>query len=141
MPYRYVEHTADAAFEATGGSLEQVFTAAAEATLGVIVEKPETIAPRLGHDLELEAESEEVLLHRFLEELVFLEDARGLLLRVAQIEVTRRDGAWRLRARLSGERADPARHALLADVKAVTWHGFRLARDGDRWRAWVLLDV
>ncbi len=141
MPYRYVEHTADAAFEATGGSLEEVFAAAAEATLGVVVEKPETVAPRLGHDVELAAESEESLLHRFLEELVFLQDARGVLLRVAEIEVNRRETGWHLRARLSGERADPTRHALLCDVKAVTWHRFRLAREGDRWRASVLLDV
>jgi len=141
VPYRYVEHTADAAFEATGGSLEEVFAAAAEATLGVVVDKPETVAARLGHDVELAAESEESLLHRFLEELVFLQDARGVLLRVTEIRVARRGAGWHLLARLAGERADPTRHALLCDVKAVTWHGFGLTREGDRWRASVLLDV
>lgn len=141
MPYRYVEHTADAAFEASAPTLEEVFAAAADAVLGVMVEDPAAVAPHLRERLDLEAESEESLLHRFLEELVFLKDARGLLLRAQDLRVERRGPVWHLSGLAAGEPADPRRHALLTDVKAVTWHGFLLAREGDLWRACVLLDV
>jgi len=44
-------------------------------------------------------------------------------------------------ATLRGERIDPDRHGLRADVKAVTLHGFSLVRRGSGWEATVVLDI
>ena len=47
MPYRYLEDiaTADVAFEAWGDTLEEMFVAAADATMNVMVSDLDTIAP------------------------------------------------------------------------------------------------
>ena len=61
------------------------------------------------------------------------------LLRATRVAV---DAAHpRLDAVLAGERIDPERHELLADVKAVTFHDLRVERTATGWDAHVTLDV
>jgi SHS2 domain-containing protein len=82
----------------------------------------------------------ELLLLRFLNELVFLRDARGLLLRARELHIET-NGEARLAGELRGEPIDRARHHLETDVKAATAHGLRVERAGRGWRASVTLDV
>lgn len=143
MPYRFLEDvaTADAAFEAWGATLEETFRAAAEAELGVMVEDLASVLPEERRTLRLEAETAELLLFEFLQELVYRKDAEQLLLRVEQLRVEPVAGGWTLTAEAAGAPIDPARHQLLVDVKAVTLHRFRLAPAPGGWRATVILDV
>jgi SHS2 domain-containing protein len=46
-----------------------------------------------------------------------------------------------LEATIGGEPIDRDRHILDHEVKAVTHHGARLEREGDRWVAEVILDI
>lgn len=143
MPYRYLDEiaTADVAFEATGGSLEEVFTAAAEATLNVMVDEPERIERVLRVAVKLENTDRDMLLYDFLNELVYLKDARKLLLRVENMEIREGAEGLSLVAELSGEELDPAKHPLGADVKAVTLHMFSLERADGGWKATAVLDI
>jgi SHS2 domain-containing protein len=143
MPYRYLEDIAiaDVAFEASGKTLEELFAAAADALTNVMVEELETIRGRVTMEVALEREEEDLLLFDFLNELVFQKDARRLLLRVASLAVNHQDGLFSLRALLSGEVIDPARHRLNVDVKAVTLHLFRVEETEAGWKATVVLDI
>jgi SHS2 domain-containing protein len=82
----------------------------------------------------------ELLLLRFLNELIWLRDAEGLLLRPTRVEY-RCDGGVELRAELAGEALDRTRHELACEVKAATAHGLSLSGTGDAWHASVTLDV
>jgi len=132
--------TSDVSFEARGETLEALFAAAAEALLAATLANPEDIAPREREAVQLSEPDLELLLLRFLNELVFLRDARGLLLRAGPLHIEL-GGEARLVGELVGERIDPARHRLEADVKAATAHGLRVERAGAGWRATVTLDV
>ena len=132
---------ADAAFEAWGATLEELFVAAADATTNTMAENLEAIRGRLHRPVRVDAESPDLLLFRFLEELVYLKDAAGLLLRVPAVRIHRRDGALVLEAEASGEPLDPLRHRLLTDVKAVTLHRLRVEQTARGWEAFVVLDV
>jgi SHS2 domain-containing protein len=44
-------------------------------------------------------------------------------------------------ARLEGEQFDSARHQLLEEIKAVTYHRLSVEHRGDEWRAMVVFDV
>lgn len=139
--FEFVEGvTADATFVARGATLAELFAAAAEAVLAATVEEPARVAPRERVPIALEEPDLELLLLRFLSELVFLRDARRLLLRAGPLEVAA-NGAARLRGELVGERVDPARHALAHDVKAVTAYGLAIARDAAGYQVRVTLDV
>ncbi|HLO27466.1 MAG TPA: archease [Geobacteraceae bacterium] len=143
MPYRYLEDIAiaDVAFEAWGATAEEMFTAAADALMNVMVDDLSSIRRVEELDLRLEEADPEFLLFDFLNELVFYKDARRLLLRVSSLAIERHDELFFLRASLYGEEADRARHALNADVKAVTFHRFRVEETGEGWRATVVLDI
>ena len=143
MSYTYLDEIAiaDIAFRAAGGTEEEVFTAAAEATVNVMVEDLGTIRDRTRVPLALENDSLDLLLFDFLNEFVYLKDAKGLLMRVGSIRIGKRDSRFTLAGELYGEAIDPLRHPLRGDVKAVTLHRFDLHRTGDGWEATVVLDV
>lgn len=141
-PFEFVEGvTADLTFVARGPTLEQLFAAASEALLAASVADPARVEPRESHPLALEEPDLELLLLRFLSELVFLRDARKLLLRAAQLHVTAEPGPARVTGVLRGERFDAARHELAHDVKAVTAYGLAIARDSAGYWVRVTLDV
>lgn len=144
MSYHYLDDfaTADIAFEAEGESLEQVFVAAAEATMNVMVEELRSIEARVEKRIEATNRELDMLLFDLLQELIYYKDAEQLLLRVKEITITEgRDGTYLLAARAEGEKLDPERHEQRADVKAVTLHQFRLQKTGGIWKALVILDI
>lgn len=143
MPYRYLDDiaTADVAFEAWGPTLEELFVAAADATMNVMVEDLNTIAHREHRTIQVEADAVDMLLFEFLQELIYYKDAQRLLLRISQVCIDRRDDRVLLQAEAYGEEIDPRKHELLVDVKAVTLHRFQVERTADGWRAMVILDI
>ena len=143
MPYTYLEDvgTADIAFEATGGDLPQLFTAAADATMNVMIDNLDAIESREARQIELSNDNVEMLLFDFLQELIYFKDANRLLLRARETQIDQKGEAYFLKAKVAGERLDDARHQQRADVKAVTLHGFSVKKHGDNWKARVLLDI
>jgi len=143
MPYKYLEDvgTADIAFEATGRDLPQLFTAAADATLNVMIENIEAIDPRETRRIELENDKIDMLLFDFLQELIYLKDAERLLLRIRDAQIHQKEGAYFLTATAAGEPLDAARHQQRADVKAVTLHDFRVEKANGGWKATAILDI
>ncbi len=143
MPFRFLEDIAiaDVAFSAWGETREELFSAAAEALLATMVEESSAIEPhdcetiRIGHD-ELD-----LLLFDFLSELVFLKDARRLLLRPCSLMIEGVDDGYRLEAVMKGERIDPIRHRLLVDVKGVTLHRLAVSLVNGKWQGTVVLDI
>ena len=143
MPYHYLEDigTADIAFEATGRDLDELFSAAADATMNVMIDNLEAIEPRETRDIELSSDEIDMLLFDFLQELIYFKDAERLLLRVRDTRIEQRDRNYFLKAETAGEVLDAARHHQRADVKAVTLHGFSVEKEDDVWKARVLLDI
>ncbi len=143
MPHRYLPDIAisDAAFEAWGPTLEDVFISCAEALTGVMVDDLSLIAGKEAVELRLFNTDLDMLLFDFLNELVYMKDAKRLLLRVERVEIVEEGGGFELIGHTSGEEIDPSRHRLLADVKAVTLSRFSLERDDEGWRATVIVDI
>lgn len=140
--FEFVEDvTSDLCFVARGDTLPEVFCAAAEALLDATLEAPEALCDAEVRKLDLAEPDLELLLLRFLNELVYLRDAEALLLRPRALRVAEGPGGARLEAELAGERVDPKRHRLVTDVKAATAHGLELARSEKGFRATVTLDV
>jgi SHS2 domain-containing protein len=133
--------TSDLSFVARGATLEDVFRAAAAALLQASVENPASVRETERRRVELAEPDAELLLLAFLNELVYLRDAEGLLLRAGRLDVQSAPGGARLEGDLTGEPLDPERHRLGTDVKAATAHGLALAREDGGFRATVTLDV
>ena len=143
MPFHYLEDigTADIAFEATGGDLPELFTSAADATMNVMIENLDTIEPRETRCIELRNDEIDMLLFDFLQEFVYFKDAERLLLRIREMQIEERKGAYSLKAKTAGEPLDAGRHQQRADVKAVTLYDFSVEKTEGGWKARVLLDI
>ncbi len=145
MPYRYLEEItiADVAFEAEGTTVEELFAAAADATMNVMVEDINSIGNKVTRRISLRDRNLDLLLFQYLQELIYFKDAEQLLLRSGPLEIRKEEdgGDFLLAAELQGEKLDPHRHAQQVDVKAVTLHRFQVQEDDKGWRATVVLDI
>jgi SHS2 domain-containing protein len=143
MPFEFLDHiaTADVAFRAWGGTQEEMFVAAAEATVRVMIENPDTIVPRHVRELRVEDTDLDMLLFQVLQELIFFKDARSLLLRLTRGRIEHQDALYRFVGEARGETIDPDKHHMSVDVKAVTLHRFSVQRTDRGWEATVVLDI
>ena len=131
------EHTADIGIRAWGAEFSEVFEEAGKALFSVMAEL-DSVSPKERLKVELAADSGEELFLKWLKELLFIFDTKRLLLcefRVLDLRSTR------LAAEMAGEKLDNSKHKLGREVKAVTRHQFKLAREKARYLAEVILDI
>ncbi|HON10887.1 MAG TPA: archease [Chitinispirillaceae bacterium] len=143
MPYEYLEDitVSDAGFRAWGKTLEELFTAAFDATTNLMVEDLGSIGEKQVRSVKVEDNSEEMLLFQVLQELIYLKDAFRLLLRLRNVSIERHGESIVFEGMAVGEEIDDARHNLAVDVKAVTLHHFQVMKTDSGWEAVVVLDV
>ena len=135
--FEFVDHTADVAVHAWGDTPVDVFEQAALAMVSLMYDV--TVAtPRERFPVTVEAPGYELLLAAWLNELLYVIDARRLVF--AAFRVTRLSEE-RLEAEAAGEPYDPRRHAVRPAVKAATLHGLRVWPTQRGWEGYVLLDV
>ena len=142
MPYRFVEGVAraDVAFEASGKTLEELFGSSGKALTRSMVENPESIESRESVKFSLKNDNMEKLLHDFLQEIIFHKDAESLIFNDFNLKVTEKKGECSVEAILKGEEIDNKKHHMIVDVKAVSWHMYKVEKE-DEWKAFVILDV
>ncbi|MEM5786545.1 MAG: archease [Syntrophobacteraceae bacterium] len=143
MPYSFLDEiaTADIAFEAWAETLEEMFAAAADATMNVMVENLESIEEKETREIRLEAEAEDMLLFGLLQEIIFYKDAEELLLRLREIKITGEGTTFSVLATGYGEKIDRGRHDFIVDVKAVTLHKFKVEQTSRGWETLIILDI
>jgi len=135
--FEILEHTADIGFRARGDTAASLFEHAADAFLTIAAERHDA---RQRESLEITVDGDDLpsLLVNFLEELLYLFDTgRFVPVRVDVLEIT----GTAIRARLSGEPRDPARHPWRLIVKAATYHGIEVGEHAGHWQARVFLDI
>jgi len=141
MPYKFLKDVAiaDVAFEASGRTLKELFESAGMAVTNTMVKDLKKVRPKVMKTIKLKADTIENLLFNFLQEIVFLKDAKLLLLSKFSVKIDEKKIS--LTAKASGEKLDMEKHELLVDVKAVTMHNFEVKKEKNKWVARVILDV
>ena len=139
--FRYLEEiaTADAAFEAFGAALGELFENAAFAMFNVMAPL-ELLGNDSVRDLTVSAESEEELLFNWLAELVYLKDVHGELYSYFAVKIIQGEGV-RLAAEIRGDTIDSVKEHTHTDVKAVTYHRLKIEHDESGFKATVVLDL
>ncbi len=134
--FEIMDHTADVGIIAYGASIEDLFSNSAMALFSLITEL-EDVEEKLRLDVEVSGEDTESLLVEWLNELIYLVDARHVLLKRFVIEsLTERE----LHAVCYGDEFDPAKHKMKVGVKAATYHMLELAKS-DGYSAQVIFDI
>lgn len=147
MPYTYLPDVslADVAFEATGQTLAEMFESAGLAVTNTMVKDLGTVKTGATKKIALEAETLDRLLFDFLQEFVYWKDKSLLIFSKIKVKIdepTKRNKNYFLTASLSGEKISMKKHEMLVDVKAITWHLFKVEHSATRgWKCHVILDV
>ena len=134
---RTFEHTADVGLEARADTLAELFEAMGEGLAEVICPRCE-VKRQKTLQIRVASENVESLLVDFLSEILRLFNLEKFL--VARVSVERID-EMSVAAKVGGEPYEPARHELGDEIKAVTYHQLKVAREGDKWTGRVILDV
>ena len=135
--FKVIEHTADTGFEVTGSSRNDVFQAAAMALCQMMWEiMKET--PGEPVDLEINGNDLQELLVNFLEEFLYLYDAKGLVCTRVEIDSVTDN---KLTAKVWLQSFDNDQDQEILGVKAVTYHQLFIGRQNDNWVARIFLDI
>lgn len=143
--FRIVEHTADVGIEAYGEDLNELFANAAYGMFSIIC-SPDKIREKKSVQIDISAPGLEDLLHSWLDELLYREDAEGMVF--GRFEVSIED-KYRLSGKVFGEELDAERHHPGTEIKAVTYHQLKIQGPEQKskipeeraYRARVLFDV
>lgn len=139
MGYKMLDAGADAGIIATAHTLEGLFR---EAALGMYSISADLEFVKASEVVKVEVKSHSLdgLLVVWLNELVYLLDTRGFV--ASGVEVTSLDeDAFSLGAILAGACLDSERlgHGLM--IKAATYHGLSIVKNGGIWSAEVMFDI
>ena len=135
--YRLLDHTADVGIIAFGRDLAEAFGNAAYAMFDILTDVGEI--KEIGKfDLQVSADNIEELLVAWLDELLYQYETERLICRRFVID-DMNDRS--LHANVFGEKVDPARHEIKAEIKSVTYHQLRVENTDDGWEVQVILDV
>jgi SHS2 domain-containing protein len=135
--FRTVGHTGDMALRLWGRDPADLLRSGGLALFHVLA-AGSPICDRESRALEVEGADLEELLVGWMNRLLLLFHLEDLLL-------CRFDPgapvAGRVRGSVGGEALDASRHHLVREVKAVTYHGVQVEREGKWWTARVVLDL
>ena len=135
--YETFDHTADLGLRIRAADLNTLFTEAATALFGVLVEDLATVHATTRIDVQLNECDRELLLFDWLKTLLFHLDAEHLLFSRFEVKV----GDDGLMGSAWGEKLDRDRHELGHEVKAITYHGLKVEATPDGWLAEVIVDI
>jgi SHS2 domain-containing protein len=135
--FEIFEHTADVGIRVRAATLEELFADAAKGLFSIIVANPEAVRPLQEITFTIAGDQHDELLIDWLDELLYTFDTKRLLFREFGVQPTTEG----ISASARGEPIDRARHDLHMEVKAITYHGLKVDRDGDGWLAEVIVDI
>ena len=135
--YELFEHTADLGLRVRAGDLNTLFAEAGRGLFSMIVENLDDVRPLQTISVQLTGNDRAYLLFDWLSELLVVFDTRHVLLGEFNVHVDETG----LTATARGEPAEPPRHRLDHEIKAITYHGLKVEPVGDGWQAEVIVDV
>ncbi|MEM2446760.1 MAG: archease [Candidatus Bathyarchaeia archaeon] len=139
--YKFLEHMADAYIAAYGKDLAEAFENAAAAMFDVMTDVKK-VSPEIEDYVEVSGEDEHALLYNWLEALLVKAEIEGMLYSKFKItELTKDNSAFRLKAKIWGEKFNPQKHVQKVGVKAVTYHQMEIVKEKDRAVVKFILDI
>ncbi len=135
MPFKLLDHTADVILRVDALNLETLLADAGKGLFAAMLDL-DKVQPIVQSYFHVSGRSEEELLYNFLEELLVYKDADALAFSRFDVDLN----GLSADVTAYGERIRQE-HEPRSDVKAISWHNFRVWKDSAGWHAEILLDV
>mgnify|MGYP001131281127 CR=1 FL=1 len=139
IKYRFLNHTADAKFQAYGNSLEEAFQNAAAATANLMW-STRKVRSRIKRKVNITGKDREQLLVKFLEEILFLLDSDDFMIcSVEELSIKKEKADYALEAWFLGDKISDESE-IFGSVKAVTYNDM-IIEGNDHYLVQVVVDV
>ncbi|MCS7122161.1 MAG: archease [Archaeoglobaceae archaeon] len=132
--FRYLDHTADIAFEVWGKSFEELIENASYAFYNAFVHL-DKIKEKEKKEIEVHGEEIDIVLYRWLNELLFLFDTEFFAAKNVKVYAEN----LKVRGELIGSRF--TRELVRVEPKAITMHKFRVEKRDDEYYAFIVVDI
>ncbi|MBI3032748.1 archease [Candidatus Woesearchaeota archaeon] len=117
---KFLEHTADAKFQAYGQTLEQAFISAGVGMFNLLT-NVKKIKPKISHNIKVEASSKEALLYDFIDELLFLVDTEGFIpCEIDDFIILKKENEFIIQTTVYGD--SYKNYEVHGDIKAATYN-------------------
>lgn len=134
MDYELLEHTADIKLKIYGNDFADLLENSGHALSDLIL--PGKNKSEIAREFSIEGDSDEQLLVKFLNELIYLLQSENLIFCKFDIEQV----DLRIHAICKGSYMDPDDNPMY-DVKAATYHDLRIEKTRNGLTAQVILDI
>lgn len=139
MKFQFLPHTADLKVNAFGRTIEKSFENSALALKEAISGKTKTKST-IKKEIKVNAKDLDGLLYRFLEEFLYLLDAKDFILtEIAKLTIIHKKDGFSLHAIASGDKA--SNHRFHNDVKAITYNDMFVKKYPKKFIVQFVLDV
>lgn len=137
--YNFIDHTADIAVAVTADSIEELFSASANAFKESVIE--EDLKKDDGNILiQLNSPSPEVLLVNFLSELNFrLISRKKIFGKISHLKIYKNDNNWNLECTL--QEYDVDEDKIKTEIKAVTYHQMEIKEENRKYFTRIVFDI
>ncbi|MCX5725614.1 MAG: archease [Candidatus Saganbacteria bacterium] len=132
-----LDHPSDVGIIAYGKTLPEVFESAAAGMFSIMGDL-EAVRIKSSFDIKADGDNKESLLINWLNELIYLEDTKKVILKEFKIKSF---FETKLEAEVSGEKIDLSRHKFARPIKAATYNQLLIEQKGKTWSARVVFDV
>ncbi len=139
MKYKFLEHTADAKFQAYGKTLEEAFSNAALAMFNVITDTTD-VTTDITKKIIVESENKEALLYDFLSELLVLLDSVPFLLHIVESIKIEKNEKYKLTAVVVGD-SHVSDYPINTHIKAMTYSEMFIKEEDDSVTIQVVVDI
>lgn len=137
VKYKFIPHTADIKFKIYAGSLNGIFNNCA-LVFCEIIGRGQKVRPVKSKRIKLSGKDNEALLYKFIDEMIYLLDAKHFLVCKAKVKIDVKNG------KLEGEvYGDSAReYKDLDHIKAATYSEMYIKKlKSGGWESQVVVDV
>jgi SHS2 domain-containing protein len=136
MPYQTIDHTADIGITVRTGDVETLFKEAARAVSELIFgARPFTATGEI--QVKVTGSDWPDLMINWLRELLYLVNGEGMIPGPVGI---RKLEAFTLDATVPVDKTGYTCHAILSEIKAVTYHQIQVERRAAGWQARIIFD-
>ncbi|RJQ15635.1 archease [Candidatus Woesearchaeota archaeon] len=138
--YKFIDHTADAKYQAYGKNLEEAFVNAAMAMNAIIIDE-EKVKSKIFKTIHVTGKDLKNLLYNFLEDILVILDAEMFLLaKIKNLKIEHIDKMYMLTALLEGDVATED-YQTNEHVKAVTYNDMEIKEDKKGVSITVVVDL
>ena len=138
MKYKFMEHTADVKFQATGKTIAEAFENSALALKDTMTGEKIKVKEVQKEKINAKGKDFESLLYAYLEQILYMLEAGDFLFsKVKNIKINKK--TFRLNAIVLGDKA--SNYRFVNPVKAITYNEMFVKKSQTGWKTQVVLDV